>query len=181
MSFLQRHKELISFLVKLGVLCGIYFWWFKPNVWQLPIISTLYGHFIHYTLKFLVDPAIWILGVLGYEAVVVNLREIDMFDLEFNIHVRNYCLGVDMMFSLAALIISFPGKWKDRLWFLPLGLAGIQAINIARIVALCVAWARWGTDGPIDHHDLYNVVAVTFIFFMFVAWVNRYQKKEPAR
>jgi len=174
-SFFSRNKDLIGFLVKLGVLCGVYFLWFKSNVWTLPVISTLYGYLIHYLLVSLTDITIWVLSLLDYEAIVVNLRQIDMYDLDFNIHVRNYCLGVDMMFALTALIISFPGKWLDRIWFIPLGLVGIHTINVARVVALCVTWVRWGTNGPFDHHDVYNVVAVIFIFLLFTVWVNRYK------
>ncbi|MCB9192346.1 MAG: exosortase/archaeosortase family protein [Flavobacteriales bacterium] len=180
MSFYERNKNVIWFLVKLTGLCSFYFLWFAPNVWQLPVISTLYGHFVHYTLKFLIEPSVWLLNVLGYGAVVVHQREIDLFDLEFNAHIKNFCLGIDMMFSLSALIISFPGKWIDRLWFLPLGLIGIQLINISRITGLCLAWLTFGISDKIDHHDLFNIVSVIFIFFMFVLWVNRY-KKEPAR
>ena len=179
MSFLTKNKEVVSFLLKLTVLCGIYFWWFAPNVWQLPVISTYYGYFIHYTLKFLIEPSVAILNFMGYGAVIVNLREIDMFDLEFNAHIKNFCLGVDMMFALTALIVSFPGKWIDRVWFIPLGLLGIHIINIARIVGLCLALVHWGHGGFVDHHDLFNLFAVGFIFLMFVVWVNRH-KKEPA-
>lgn len=179
-EFLKRNKELVLFLLKLGILCGFYFLWFSPNVWQLPVISTYYGHFIHYTLKFLVEPSIWILHLLGYGADVVNVRDIDMYDLEFNVHVRNYCLGTDMMFTLVALIVSFPGRWVDRIWFIPLGLLGIQIINIARVVGLCISWVRFGNDGPVDNHDFFNVIAVIFIFLLFVAWVKRYEKREPA-
>jgi exosortase/archaeosortase family protein len=180
MSFYDKNKDIIWFLGKLSLLCGFYFLWFKTNVWSLPVISTLYGHFIHYLLKFLIEPSVWMLNLMGFEAVVAQTRQIDMFDLEFNIFVRNYCLGVDMFYCFVALIISFPGKWKERIWFIPLGILGIHTINIIRVIALCLSWLKWGTDGPIDHHDVYNVVAVTFIFLMFVVWVNRY-KKEPAR
>lgn len=180
MSVYEKNKDIIWFLAKLSVLCGFYFLWFKPNVWTLPVISTLYGYFIHYLLVFLIEPSVWVLNMLGFEAVVAQTRQIDMFDLEFNIFVRNYCLGVDMIYCFTALILSFPGKWKERLWFIPLGIIGIHVINIIRVVALCFSWLKWGTDGPIDHHDVYNVVAVSFIFLMFVQWVNRY-KKEPAR
>jgi exosortase/archaeosortase family protein len=177
MKYLKQNKDLLLFLVKLGALCAFYFLWFSPNVWTLPIISTLWGHFIHYTLHFLVEPAIWVLHLLGYGAQVVNERNIDMFDLEFNVHIKNFCLGVDMMFTLTALIIAFPGKWTDRLWFIPVGLIGIHFINIARVVALCIAWVKYGNTGPIDHHDWFNVIAVIFIFLLFVVWVNRYERK----
>ena len=165
---------------KLIVLCGFYYFWFSPNVWKIPIVSTYYGYFIHYTLLFLGEPSVWILNALGYGAELVRLRNIDMYDLEFNIHIRNFCLGIDMMFALTALIVSFPGKWINRLWFIPLGILGIHVINILRIVGLCISWSVLKVGDFVDHHDIFNIVAVIFIFFMFVQWVNMY-KKEPAR
>ena len=172
--------DVIGFLVKLGALCGFYFWWFSPNVWSLPVISTLYGHFVHYVLLFLVEPSAWILNLLGYGAEVVNQRYLDLYDLEFNIHVRNFCLGIDMMFTLSALIISFPGKWKDRMWFIPMGLIGMQLINIARVVGLCLSFLLLKKGDFVDHHDVFNIIVFIFIFFLFVMWVNRYKKEEPA-
>ena len=179
MSFINKNKDIIGFLVKLAVLYVGYFWWFSPNVWQLPVISTLYGYFVHYVLLFLVEPATWMLNWLGYGADVVNQRYLDLYDLEFNVHVRNFCLGIDMMFTLTALIISFPGKWLDRLWFIPLGILGIHLINIARIVGLCLSFLLLKKGDFVDHHDVFNMVALVFIFLLFVRWVNRY-KKEPA-
>jgi exosortase/archaeosortase family protein len=126
------------------------------------------------------EPSVWILNNLGFESQLVRLREIDMHDLDFNIVMLNPCLGIDMMFTFVALIVSFPGKWLDRLWFIPIGLVGIQAVNVCRVVGLSISLAVFETSGPIDHHDLYNLFAVGFIFLMFMAWVNRYEKKEPA-
>ena len=179
-DWIRNNSLLLGFLIKLTALCSFYFFWFSPNAWTLPVISTYYGHFVHYTLKFLVEPSVWILNTLGYGADVVNLRNLDLHDLEFNIHVKNFCLGIDMMFTLVALIISFPGKWIDRLWFIPLGIVGIQAINILRVIGLCLSWIVIGRGDFVDHHDVFNIIAVIFIFFLFVLWVNRYEKKEPA-
>lgn len=180
MEFLKNNKEVLLFLGKLSALCAFYFLWFSPNVWQLPIISTIYGYYIHYTLLYLVEPSVWILRLLGYGADVVNLRNIDLHDVAFNIHVKNFCLGTDMMFSLTALIVSFPGKWIDRLWFIPLGLLGIQLINIGRIVGMCLSYLLLKRGEFADHHDVFNIIAVIFIFFMFTIWVKRFEK-EPAR
>jgi exosortase/archaeosortase family protein len=179
MDFLKKNKDIVGFLIKLGILYVAYFWWFSPNVWQLPVISTLYGYFIHYVLLFLAEPAALLLTAIGFGADVVNDRYLDLYDLEFNVHIKNFCLGIDMMFMLTALIISFPGKWKDRLWFIPMGVLGIQLINIGRIVGLCLSFLLFKRGNFVDHHDVFNVVAVIFIFFLFVMWVNRYQKKEP--
>ena len=180
MDFIRKNMDVIGFIAKLGALCGFYFWWFSPNVWSLPIISTLYGYFVHYVLLSLIESSVWVLNLLGYGAEVVNQRYLDLYDLEFNVHVKNFCLGIDMMFTLTALIISFPGKWKDRLWFIPIGLIGIQLINIGRIVGLCLSFLLLKKGSFVDHHDVFNVIAVIFIFFLFVMWVGRYKKEEPA-
>jgi len=168
-----NNRDLVQFLVKLAMLCGFYFYWFAPNVWHLPLISTFYGHFIHYTLFTLIESSVWMLNALGYGAEVVNMREIDLYDTVFNIHIRNWCLGVDMMFSFTALIIAFPGSWKDRFWFIPLGLIGIQLINVARIVGLCLSMILVKNADFVDHHDAFNILAVLFIFLMFTRWVRR--------
>jgi len=175
-NFFKNNRDLILFVLKLSALCVFYFMWFAPRVWQLPIVSTYYGHFIHYTLLTLGDTTIWILNFLGYGAELIGMRDIDLYDSIIDIHIKNYCLGIDMMFTLTALIISFPGKWTARLWFVPLGIIGIQIINIARVVGLCLSWIILQRGNFVDHHDVFNVVAVSFIFLLFRAWVKRHHR-----
>ena len=180
METLKQNKPTILFLAKLGFLCAVYFLWFSKVVWELPIISTYYGHFVHYTMLSLTHGSVWVLNLLGYQAEVFNVRFIDLYDSIMNIYIKNFCLGIDMMFVLTSLIVSFPGKWLDRLWFIPLGIVGIQLINIGRIVGMSLSWIILDRGAFVDHHDVFNTIAVIFIFIMFTFWVKRY-KKEPAR
>ena len=180
MDILKQNKPTILFLAKLGILCAVYFLWFSKVVWQLPVISTFYGHFVHYTMLSLTHGSVWVLNLLGYQAEVFNVRYIDLYDSIMNIFIKNFCLGIDMMFVLTALIVSFPGKWLHRIWFIPLGIAGIQIINIGRIVGMSLSWIILDRGAFVDHHDVFNTIAVVFIFIMFTFWVKRY-KKEPAR
>lgn len=175
MLLFHRYRGFLLFLLKLGVLCAIYFLWFKPNAWTLPVVSTYYCHLHHYTLKFLMEPSAWVLNSVGIDAVVVNLRHIHLPEHSFWLNMLNPCLGIDMMFAIGALIISFPGKWLDRLWFIPLGLIGIHTVNIARVVGLCLSWVKWQGFGPIEHHDLYDFFATLMILFFFILWIKRNQ------
>ncbi|MCF8461429.1 MAG: exosortase/archaeosortase family protein [Flavobacteriales bacterium] len=178
MEFLKRNKEILLFLIKLGALCAFYFLWFSQVVWQLPIISTYYGHFVHYTMVTLTEGSVMVLNLLGYKAEVFNVRYIDLYDSIMNIYIKNFCLGIDMMFVFTALVLSFPGKWFNRLWFIPLGIIGIQLINIGRIVGMSLSWIILDRGDFVDHHDVFNLVATIFIFLMFTVWVNL--KKKPA-
>lgn len=166
----------IRFLVTMGVLSAVYFLWFVPRAWTLPVIGPNYGRFVHYAMTVLTEGTVLCLKALGREAETFNLRHIDLFDSVINLKVRNYCLGVDMMAMFTALVISFPGKWKDRLWFIPFGLVGIMFINIVRVTIMCYMTIYYDYSNFIDRHALFNVLTTLFIFLMFVQWVRRSSK-----
>lgn len=108
----------------------------------------------------------------------MDLREIHVKNPPFRLLMRNPCLGTDMMFAFAALVISFPGKMVNRLWFLPLGWIGVQIANIIRVVGLCLVWLNYGTGGPIDHHDFFNLITTLFVLGMFLFWVRLYRNEN---
>ena len=180
MNFLKENKDVFGFLLKLGVLCGFYFLWFSANVWHIPVVSTLYGYFVHYIVLTLTELSVIVLNLMDFQAESFNLRYIDLYDDPTDIYIKNFCLGIDIMFCFVALIVSYPGKWKDRIWFIPLGLLGIHLLNVGRIVGMSVSWILLKSGTFVDHHDVFNVVAVIFVFLLFMKWVNR-NDKEPAR
>ena len=103
------------------------------------------------------------------------------------------CLGMSLMGGFIALIISFPGKLKHKLWFIPCGLIIIQLLNILRMSTLAVlihagyqhTFENYNFLGILkfNHHDLFNLFIYIIIFGMFVLYVNKfgvskYQAKE---
>lgn len=170
-----EQKILLRFVVTLGVLVGLYYWWFVPNSWTLPIIGPNYSRFVHYTMMSLTESTVIVLRIIGYEAETFDLRNIDLYDSIINVHVRNFCLGVDMMAMFTALVVSFPGSWRNRLWFIPLGLGCIQLINIFRVTVMCVITVHYGYSNYLDRHALFNVIATIFITLMFFVWVRMYR------
>lgn len=163
---------LLRFLVTMASLTAVYHFWFVPRAWTLPVIGPLYGHFVHYTMMGLTESVVMVIGLFGAEAETFNLRNIDLYDSVINLHVRNYCLGVDMMAMLTFLVISYPGRWRDRLWFIPMGLFGVFAINVLRVSIMCYMTIYHGYSNFIDRHALFNILATGFIFLMFVQWVR---------
>jgi exosortase/archaeosortase family protein len=190
---MKKYLPMAKFLLITGGLVLFYYLWFVPNVWSLPILSKYYGYIVHYTLLTLGEASVFILSTIGYESWVINeavqfrgvtddplfepMRYIDMADAYMNVYIKNYCLGLNTMFVFAALIIGFPGKWKDRLWFIPLGLIGIHLINIIRIVALCLAIILSSTPEDFKHHEIFDGIAMVFIFLLFMLWVKRNTRK----
>ncbi|MCF8256142.1 MAG: exosortase/archaeosortase family protein [Flavobacteriales bacterium] len=172
LSLTAEQKVMLRFLVTMGILSALYFLWFAPRAWTLPIIGPNYSRFIHYSMLSLTEGTVFLLGLMGHQAETFDLRNIDLYDSVINIHVRNYCLGVDMTAMFIALVVSFPGKWKHRAWFIPVGVVGIIGINVLRVAMLCLTTIHNGHHQFIDHHNIFNTITTAFIFLMFVAWVR---------
>ncbi len=171
---------MLRFLATMGALSALYFLWFSPQAWTLPLIGPNYARFIHYSMLALTEGTVFLLGLMGHGAETFDLRNIDLYDSVINIHVRNYCLGVDMTAMFTALVISFPGSWKHRFWFIPAGVVGIIIINIVRVTMLCLTTIHSGQQF-IDHHDIFNAITTAFIFLMFVAWVRMNPQQEEVK
>lgn len=89
------------------------------------------------------------------------------------------CVGLGLMFAMAALIISYQGPWKKKLWFIPLGVSGIFAINVCRIVVLALISKYNHHWVDFNHKYVFNTLVYCFIFFMWVMWVRHLE--EPSR
>jgi exosortase/archaeosortase family protein len=170
-----QQRMMVRFLVTMGALSALYFLWFSPQAWTLPLLGPNYARFIHYSMLSLTEGTVFLLRLMGHGAETFDLRNIDLYDSVINIHVRNYCLGVDMTAMFTALVISFPGSWKHRAWFIPLGVVGIIVINILRVTMLCLTTIHNGHEQFMDHHNIFNAITTAFIFLMFVAWVRTNQ------
>ncbi|MEY3397470.1 MAG: hypothetical protein RL220_64, partial [Bacteroidota bacterium] len=82
-----------------------------------------------------------ILTILGFQVV-------DFGDGSFHHHVGiegsrgvtigSPCDGIVLFALFAVFIISFPGRWKHRLWYIPAGILLLHFMNALRIAAL--AW-----------------------------------------
>ena len=96
MENLKQNKPTILFLAKLGILCAVYFLWFSKVVWQLPIISTYYGHFVHYTMLSLTHGSVWVLNLLGYQA--------EVFTPELALAINNPVIELAIFFDLNSFL-----------------------------------------------------------------------------
>ncbi len=176
MTLTDNQRVLVRFLVTMGVLTALYYLWFVPRAWTLPVIGPNYSRFIHYSMLAVTEGSVFLLSLIGHQAETFDLRNIDLYDSHINIHIRNYCLGVDMTAMFTALVISFPGPWLHRLWFIPAGVIGIIAINMLRVTALCLTTIHAGHEQFFEHHNAFNTVTTLFIFLMFVLWVRMSQR-----
>jgi exosortase/archaeosortase family protein len=91
------------------------------------------------------------------------------------INVEDHCLAIPAMVIFTGTILFFTGNWKNKFWFIPLGLLMIAVINVARLVLLCYTFAHFSERFfDINHSLIYVVMTYALIFLLIVWWIRKF-------
>ncbi|MFD0795030.1 exosortase Y [Mucilaginibacter litoreus] len=166
---------IIKFLGLFAIFYGFY-------IIYLSLVSPggLYSAFLNRNLNFvawlryvLIESSSGILQLLGYQT---KTNTDQMLVVNHNIiHVGYDCLGFGVMSFFAAFVISYPARFKSKVYFLICGLAGIQAINIIRFVTLSLYWKHTNVYLT-DHHTVFNIVVYILIAISVYFYTNHQDK-----
>lgn len=125
-------------------------------------------------------PSAWIdKHILGYE---ITTRDTTLlFPNNGYIHVNGSCSGLKQFYQWIFLMVLFPGPWKKKLWFIPMGILIIHLVNIFRIVALSVILMNWPDQWHFSHDWILRPFFYVVIFAMWVIWVERFRNKPRSK
>lgn len=93
------------------------------------------------------------------------------------------CSGLKQFLQFTILIMLYPGPWKKKLWFIPLGLFLIYITNVIRIVGLSLIIVEWSNQEYYDfsHDYIFRPFFYVVIFGLWVYWVEKIKKKALPR
>lgn len=92
-----------------------------------------------------------------------------------HIRVEDHCLATPAMVVFAFSIVLFGGHWKNKLWFIPLGLFGIFIINLLRLMFVCYAFEHFSQKFyEINHSLIYVAITYGLIMAMIIWWMKRF-------
>jgi exosortase/archaeosortase family protein len=83
------------------------------------------------------------------------------------------CSGLKQMLQFALLILALPGPWKHKLWFIPLGIAAIHAVNVMRVFGLCLVMLWDPSSFQLFHDMLFRPLFYVVIFGLWLWWTER--------
>ncbi len=86
------------------------------------------------------------------------------------------CSGLKLFVQYTLLIMLFPGPWKKKLWFIPMGIVIIHITNLFRIIGLSVVVTNWPSQWDFSHDWLFRPFFYVVIFTLWVIWVERINK-----
>ena len=83
------------------------------------------------------------------------------------------CNGVKIFGLFSLFILAFPGSWKKKLWFIPLGIFIVHTANAIRIAALTIISAENQEALDFNHNITFQVIVYGLIFLLWYWWVQK--------
>lgn len=100
------------------------------------------------------------------------------------VSVNSSCSGLKQFYQWFFLMVLFPGPWKHKVWFIPLGLFIIHFVNVFRILSMVFVTMHLPDYWDFIHDWVLRPFFYVVMFFLWVWWNERYHlrrkgKKEP--
>lgn len=122
-------------------------------------------------------PSAWFVEhIIGYD--IKTLNNTLYFPNNGFVAVQGACSGLKQFYQWIFLILIFPGPWKYKSWYIPMGLVIIHLTNIFRIIILSVVVMNWPQQWDFIHLWIMRPFFYVVIFIMWVIWVEKYRYKN---
>ena len=173
-------KSINAFIAKIF---GFYAFWLISEFYlshEWSFYNRVWTYFYHIFLQIIHGGSVFVLENLMNQDVVSNYNALAIVG-SYGMIIGNNCVGFGLTYAFAALIVSYPGPWKLKLAFIPIGAAFIAIINIIRIVVMTKTAVTSGVAERIENHDLFNNIIYVIIFLLWMIWVRIIGKKTKEK
>lgn len=167
----KRYRPLFDvgiFAVLLIFVHYAYIWWSSAG---FPPVKDLVDRLFVFASAILFDQSVWVLQHIF--SIDLTTEGQTIFVTSNNgtacyVGVEPGCTSLKQWMHWIVLMLLFPGPWKHKLWYIPLGVLIIHFINLIRVTTLALTLIPWP-----QHFDfIHNYIIKTFFYFMiFVMWV----------
>lgn len=122
----------------------------------------------------------FLLHALGYRTFTV-LQDHDYqvigIDGSNGVWIGSNCNAITLFSLFSVFIIAYPGKLKDKLWYIPTGIIIIHILNILRVIALVLIAYYYPQYLNFNHTYTFTFLVYSFIFLLWMVWVNKFSGK----
>ena len=153
----------------------------------------LYEQFLHpwglldrTVINGLVWAASGLLTAVGYEMLPEPRIDLERYiGVQGGSHlwIGDACDGVSLFVVFSIFIVAFPGPWRAKVWFIPLGIMVIHALNAIRVAALCIVVTYDYEWLSFNHDYTFYIVVYGCVFALWFLWVSRFsgwRRMDPA-
>ena len=137
---------------------------FVASVWVLDLFNVNITPFSELTIK----------GTVRYNVIFCP-------DNNGFVYVNRSCSGLKQFYQWFFLMILYPGPWKQKLWFIPMGLGIIHIVNICRIVGMTFVTMTIPQHWDFMHDYVARPFFYVVMFFLWVWWNEKFYLKSKQK
>lgn len=97
------------------------------------------------------------------------------------VSVNSSCSGLKQFYQWFFLMTLFPGPWKQKIWFIPMGLIIIHIVNVFRIITMVFVTMYLADHWDFIHDWIMRPFFYVVMFMLWVWWNEKYHLKARNR
>ncbi|GIV29493.1 MAG: exosortase/archaeosortase family protein [Bacteroidia bacterium] len=141
------------------------------------LILKKYTLFDEYVIRVIIENTDEILKRMGFK----TFKTTDVNDFQvIGIHgsvgvwVGKACDAVSLFIIFLVFVLAFPGRQRDKWWFVPFGILTIYLMNVLRVAALTIITYYAPEWLEFNHTYVFTFLVYAYIFLLWIWWVNKY-------
>ena len=162
---MKSNKFVVLFFAKAVALYLI--WYFVYEQWIMKV-----GWVDKIIIDNLVYTTIKILNLFGY--TTFEYGHTFGIDGSNGVYIGTPCNGLDLMALFIGFILIFSGSWKNKIWFIPVGLMVIHILNVIRVFSLAVIAKTAPESLDFNHKYTFTLALYLLVFLGWVIWVKKF-------
>lgn len=132
------------------------------------------------TSQMVFNQSVWIIDHILNIPNSTDDKRVIYFSNNGYIGINHSCSGLKPILQFVILMLIFPGPWKHKAWFIPMGIVIVHLTNLFRICGLAVVTITIPEYWDFAHDYLFRPFFYVVIFFLWVIWVERIRSKRYA-
>ena len=180
-----RHQKRYQPLFDVGIFALLlifvhytYIWWSSAG---FPPVRAQVDQLFVWASSVLFDQSVWVLqhifGVnISTEGQTIYVASRDG-SLGY-VGVEPGCTSLKQWTHWIVLMLLFPGPWRHKLWYVPLGVVVIHFVNLIRVTGLALTLIPWPHHFAFFHNYIFKTFFYFMIFVMWVVWVEYFKNRE---
>lgn len=93
------------------------------------------------------------------------------------IFINHECTGIFVLVIYTAFLLAYPASWLQRLAGIAVGVVVLQAVNVARLVALTLIASRWPELFDYFHEYIWQGIFVAMLALLVATWIDTVNRK----
>ena len=175
----QSYFDVGLFVVLIFSFHILYVFW-NEVLGYWPIKDTVDKLFV-WASKLLFNQGTWVLE---------HIFGMDFFTKDQSIIFENYhdgysavtvapeCTSLKQWLHWLFLMLIFPGPWKHKAWYIPLGLVIVEFTNVVRIVGIALFLRPFPDSFALAHDVIFKIMFYVVIFLMWMIWNDYFHHKR---